>query len=154
MGISEPADLAYTRVIITHVLHELRRPVRRTQLIQTVRRWTGREFFHLAQKSRKPTQVGLAETGIVPLWELTERDRRSPDDTARATLGQTWTVNHDDLSTVIVLVVDRDATAWLVSSHRDRYPATPDGWRRMLDTVAPGTTGDRGGRGHRGQNAD
>lgn len=131
MGMSEPADLAYTRVIVTHVLRELRRPFRRTQMIQKLRRWTGRAFFRIAQESKKPTEVGLADTGITPLWEATQNGQPHP----RATLGQTWTINHEQVNTAIVLIVDHDATAWLVSSHRDRYPATPDGWRRMLETV-------------------
>jgi hypothetical protein len=104
-------------------------------MIQKVRRLTGRAFFHLTQESKKPTHVGLIDTGFTPLWEMTENGQPPPAATRRATLGQTWTISHDQLSTAIVLVVDHDATAWLVSPTRDRYPATADGWRRMLETV-------------------
>jgi hypothetical protein len=131
MEIPESAHLAYTRVILTHTLRELRRPVRRTQLIQRLRRWTGRPFVDITQKSRKPTEVGLTDTGITPLWES---NTPSPA-TSRATLGQTWTISHNHHHTAINLVVDHDATAWLISATHDRHPATPEGWRHMLATV-------------------
>lgn len=136
MEMSELADLAYTRVIVTHTLRELRRPVRRTHLTQRMRRLTGRAFFRVAQESTKPTEVDLADIGITPLWETNGQPAR------RATLGQTWTITHDRGDTTVVLVIDRDATAWLITSARDRHPATPDGWRHLLKVVAPNATTD------------
>jgi hypothetical protein len=154
MGTADASTLARTRAIVTDAARGLRWPVRRTRILQKLRRWTGQAHFLLQQQSKKPTEVHTADIGIPPLWHS---DQRGPDDldllhptmvTRRYTLGLTWTISHveDDFRAVIVLVVDSAERPWLVSPDHQRFPATPSGWRDLVTEIARTFSGYSGGR--------
>ncbi|WP_156754376.1 hypothetical protein [Actinokineospora pegani] len=135
---------------------DLRWSVRRTRVLHKLRRWTGRSFFQLTQHSREPTEINTGGLGITPLWHS---DQRGPDDldlarprlvTRRYTLGLLWTVTHDydEFRAVVLLVVDKQARAWLISPRHRRFPATPSGWRDLVTEVAQEYSSWRGGRWH------